>query len=80
MEDINTSNKDVVNLGFLHGIPSILSFFMTCKQRGILNLPDIELIYGMLKNFIKYQIDFKKNSYPNYVFYDKKADSNCYLL
>lgn len=71
MEDINTSNKDVVNLGFLHGIPSILSFFMTCKQRGILNLPDIELIYGMLKNFIKYQIDFKKNSYPNYVFYDK---------
>ena len=32
------------------------------------------LIYnpkGFESNFIKYQIDFKKNSYPNYVFYDK---------
>lgn len=71
MEGLNSSNKDVVNLGFLHGIPSILSFFMTCKQRGILNLSDVALIYKMLKNFIKFQINIKTNSYPNYIFYDE---------
>lgn len=71
MEGLNSSNKDVVNLGFLHGIPSILSFFMTCKQRGILNLSDVALIYKMLKNFINFQINIKTNSYPNYIFYDE---------
>lgn len=66
-------NRDVVNVGMLHGMPSILNFFLICINKQYVNEEIKKEIIEVINSFDKYSLGNANNySFPNYLFMGNK--------
>lgn len=77
-------NKDIINLGMLHGIPSIIAFFLTCIKRGYTTNIIKKEIYKIIHQISIYSLpESKQHTFPNFVYIDNNQiirDNNIPIL
>lgn len=66
-------NVDVINLGMLHGMPSILILFLLCINKQYVNYEIEEEILDVINSFKKYIVNDSDNySFPNFAFLENE--------
>lgn len=67
LESYSLINSKIINLGYLHGIPSIISFFLLCYKEGH-NINNLDVYINKALSFlIRIMSNDDTFSYPNYL-------------